>query len=233
MHSQDLSKHSALDHIEITDDTGEVLLHQRGTTQKAGFETGHPKMEGFVSIKDAETGEVILDKKNAIHYENMSHCIALTMSHQGYGHIHKLVFGNGASTVTGTGAISYFPPNTTGSEAGLYNMTYDAKVVDANSVLNSYPERNYVEVSHVENQTYTDLIVHCFLDYSEPNGQEAFDDSADNEGNFVFDEIGLVSYPKNGEGPGKLLTHCIFHPLQKSLNRSFEIKYTVRIYMSA
>jgi hypothetical protein len=234
MHSQDLSKHSALDHVEIIDDTGEVLLHQRGINQVASApEPAHPKIEGFVLIKDAETGEVILDKKNAIHYENMSHCIALTMSHQGYGHIHKLVFGNGASTVTGTGAISYFPPNTTGSEAGLYNMTYDAKVVDANSVLNSDPERNFVEVSHVENQTYTDLIIHCFLDYAEPSGQEAFDDSPDNEGNFVFDEIGLVSYPKNGEGPGKLLTHCIFHPLQKSLNRSFEIKYTVRIFMSA
>jgi hypothetical protein len=192
-----------------------------------------PKIEGFVLIKDAETGEVILNKKNAIHFENMSHAIALTLSHQGFGHIHKLVFGNGASTVTGTGAISYFPPNTTGSEAGLYNETYDAKIVDGNSSLNPDPARNYIEVSHVENQTYTDLIVHCLLDYAEPSGQEAFDDSVDNEGNFVFDEIGLVSYPKNGEGRGKLLTHCIFHPLQKSLNRSFEIKYTVRIYMSA
>lgn len=230
---QDLSKHSALDHLSITDDTGETLLNQRGTNQVASVpEQAHPKMEGFVKITDAETGEVILDKKNAIHYENMSNCIALTMSHQGYGHIHKLVFGNGASTVTGTGAISYFPPNTTGSEAALYNMTYDAKIVDANSLLNLDPTRNYVEVAHVENQTYTDLVVHCFLDFAEPQGQEAFDDSPDNETLFVFDEIGLVSYPLNGEGSGKLLTHCIFHPLQKSLNRSFEIKYTVRIYMT-
>ncbi len=191
-----------------------------------------PRFEGFVEIKDRETGEILLDKKNAVHFENMSHALALTMSHNGYGHIHKLVFGNGASTVTGTGAISYFPPNSTGSEAALYNMTYSDKIVDGNSLLNSDPDRNYIEVSHVENQTYTDLIVHCLLDYSEPNAQEAHDDSHDNEGIFVFDEIGLMSYPQNGTGTGLLLTHCIFHPLQKSLNRSFEIKYTVRIYMA-
>lgn len=231
MHN-DLSKHSALDHIEITDDTGEVLVDQRGTPPASTVVT-RPTMEGFVEIKDAETGEVILDKKNAIHFEHVSESIALTLSHQGYGHIHKLVFGNGASTVTGTGAISYFPPNITGAEADLYNATYTTKVVDGNSLLNGDPERNYVAVSHIQNQTYTDLIVHCFLDYSEPAGQESFDDAPDNEGLFVFDEIGLVSYPQNGEGPGKLLTHCIFHPLQKSLNRSFEIKYTIRIYMSS
>lgn len=231
---QDLSKHKALDFVEITDDEGSTLLRQRGNVKSTEQveELELPRFEGFVEIRDAETGEMILDKKNAIHYENMSHAIALTMTHSGYGHIHKLYFGNGASTVTGTGAISYFPPNTTGSDAMLYNPTYTEKVVDGNSVLNTDPARNYVQVSHIENQTYTDMIVHCFLDYSEPSGEESFDDATDNEGVFVFDEIGLVSYPANGEGDGMLLTHCIFHPIQKSLNRSFDIKYTIRIYMS-
>jgi hypothetical protein len=103
-------------------------------------ETHQPRIEGFVEIRDAETGEVVLSKKNAIHYENFSLSLALTLSHQGYGHIHKLLFGNGASTVTGTGAISYFPPNTTGSEATLYNTTYSDKVVDATSLLNNDPD---------------------------------------------------------------------------------------------
>lgn len=190
------------------------------------------KMEGRIEITDAETGEVILKKQNAIHYENMSYCMALVMSHQGYGHIDKLYFGNGASTVTGTGAISYFPPNNTGSEATLYNATYKSKIVDGNSQANPDPERNYIKVSHAENQTYTDLIVHCYLDFNEPSTQEAFDDARDNEGFFVFDEMGLVSYPEGGAGEGRLLTHCIFHPIQKSLNRAFEIKYYLRIYMA-
>lgn len=190
------------------------------------------KVEGFVLIKDADTGEVILDKKNAIHFENLSLSTALVLSHQGYGHIDKLYFGNGASTTTGTGAVSYFPANTNGGEATLYNATYTDKIVDGNSQLNPDPERNNIRVSHVDNQTYTDLIVSCLLDSNEPNGQEAFDDARDNEGFFVFDEMGLVSYPENGTGEGKLLTHCIFHPVQKSVNRVFEIKYTVRIYMA-
>ena len=234
MQPVDLSKHNAVDFLEISDDTGSTLLRTRGNVQstEAPDEAATPHFEGFVEIRDGETGEVILDKKNAIHYENMSKSIALTLSHAGYGHIHKLYFGNGASTVTGTGAISYFPPNTSGDDATLYNPTYTDKIVDGNSNLNPDPVRNFIEFSHVANQTYTDLIIHCFLDYNEPSGEDAFDDATDNEGMFVFDEIGLVSYPANGEGEGLLLTHCIFHPLQKSLNRSFDIKYTIRIYMS-
>jgi hypothetical protein len=65
------------------------------------------------------------------------------------------------------------------------------------------------------------------LDYGEPDGQEAFDNSVDMSGNFVFDELGLVSFSPSGTG--KLLTHVIFHPVQKSLNRLLQIDYTIRI----
>ena len=44
---------------------------------------------------------------------------------------------------------------------------------------------------------------------------------------FVFDELGLKSYDPNGTG--KLLTHVVFHPVQKSLNRLLQIDYTVRV----
>jgi hypothetical protein len=48
--------------------------------------------------------------------------------------------------------------------------------------------------------------------------------------NFVFDEIGLRSVSEDGvQGNGRLLTHVIFHPVQKSLNRLIQIAYTVRI----
>ena len=65
------------------------------------------------------------------------------------------------------------------------------------------------------------------LDYGDGPGQEAFDNTSNNKTNFVFDELGLVSYSKSGTG--KLLTHVIFHPVQKSLNRLIQIDYTVRI----
>jgi hypothetical protein len=68
------------------------------------------------------------------------------------------------------------------------------------------------------------------LDFGEPSGQQAFDTSSDTKGKFVFDEIGLRAYSEDGiEGNGMLLTHVIFHPVQKSLNRLIQIDYTVRI----
>ena len=43
----------------------------------------------------------------------------------------------------------------------------------------------------------------------------------------MFDELGLKSY--NPDGIGKLLTHVVFHPVQKSLNRLLQIDYTIRV----
>ena len=43
----------------------------------------------------------------------------------------------------------------------------------------------------------------------------------------LFDELGLKSYNPNGEG--KLLTHVVFHPVQKSLNRLLQVDYTIRV----
>jgi len=71
------------------------------------------------------------------------------------------------------------------------------------------------------------LFVTCLLDYGEPSGQQAFDNSTSTNDTFVFDELGLVSY--NPNGTGLLLTHVIFNPVQKSLNRLIQIDYTVRI----
>lgn len=188
------------------------------------------RIEGHVLIRDADTGEVLVDRKNSVHYENISEAIALSLINRSQGTIHEMVFGNGASTVSGTGAITYFPPNVTGQDARLYHETY-FKVINDQSPLNSDRERNYLRQQHTANMTYTDIVVTCFLDYGEPSGQEAFDDATTTEGSFVFDEIGLRSF-NTTPGAGKLLTHVVFHPVQKSLNRTIEIVYTLRIYMT-
>jgi hypothetical protein len=190
------------------------------------------RMVGHVLIRDQETGEVLLDKMNAIHHENMSEAMALALMNIEEGHIHEMVFGNGASTLSGTGAITYLNPNTVGADAQLYNQTY-RKIVDNRSPLMPEPERdtNHLEAKHVAGNVFTDIIVTCTLDYNEPDGQDAFDDTTDMESAFVFDELGLKAYDAT-ESAGKLLTHVIFHPIQKSLNRVIEIVYTLRIYMT-
>ena len=86
-----------------------------------------------------------------------------------------------------------------------------------------------MEPRHVTGTYYTDLLITCLLDFGEPNGQAAFDNSTDQNSDFVFDELGLRAYSLDGTGMGRLLTHVIFHPVQKSLNRMIQIDYTVRI----
>ena len=149
-----------------------------------------------------------------------------SLSNQGQGTIYEMVFGTGGTVVDPTGLITYLTPNTIGVNASLYNQTY-TKVVDQNVIANTDPIRNKMEIRHISGATYSDIIITCLLDYGEPLGQEAFDNSVDLSGNFVFDELGLRSY--NPDGSGKLLTHVVFHPVQKSLNRLLQIDYTIRI----
>jgi hypothetical protein len=135
-------------------------------------------------------------------------------------------FGTGGTVVDPTGLITYLTPNTIGVNSNLYNQTY-TKIVDQNSTLNLDPIRNKMEIRHISGATYSDILISCLLDYGEPIDQEAFDNSQDLSGNFVFDELGLKSYSPTGTG--KLLTHVIFHPVQKSLNRLLQIDYTIRV----
>ena len=189
------------------------------------------KIEGFIKVYDPNSGEVFVDKSNAINYENMSEALADTLSSRGYGEIYQMAFGNGGASVDETGVITYLPPNTTGQNASLYNQTY-VKIVDDTSVFNLDPTRNKMTVSHTSGKVYTDILVQCLLDYGEPAGQEAFDNSTQTTGTYVFDELGLLANygtDSNGMVITRLLTHVIFHPVQKSLNRQIQVDYTVRI----
>lgn len=195
--------------------------YNRKPDEKAGFH-----FEGHIKIWEPETGIVRIDKRNAIHYENMSVAMVNSIANRGQGTIYEMVFGTGGTTVDPTGLVTYLTPNTIGINSSLYNQTY-RKVVDQNAPENADPVRNKMEIRHISGATYSDVLITCLLDYSEPEGQEAFDNSQDMSGNFVFDELGLKSYNPNGEG--KLLTHVVFHPVQKSLNRLLQIDYTIRI----
>ena len=183
-------------------------------------------IQGHIKIHDPESDKVFVDKRNAIHYENMSVALAESVANQGQGFINSMSFGNGGTSVDPTGIITYLTPNSTGTNATLYNQTY-TKIVDDRSVSNLDPQRNKIETRHVNGTNYTDVLVTCLLDYGEPNGQDAVDGASASDSLYVFDELGLVSYSPSGTG--KLLTHVIFHPVQKSLNRLIQIDYTVRV----
>ena len=183
-------------------------------------------VQGHIKIHDPVSGEVLINKKNAIHYENMSISLAESLANAGQGFIYEMSFGNGGTNIDPTGVITYLTPNSTGTNASLYNQTF-TKVVDDRSINNNDPSRNKIETRHVSGTNYTDILVTCLLDYGEPDGQDAFDTATDDDALYVFDELGLRSYAP--DGTGRLMTHVIFHPVQKSLNRLIQIDYTVRV----
>ena len=183
-------------------------------------------IEGHIKIHDPVSGEIYIDKRNAIHYENMSIALAQSIANSGQGFVYEMAFGNGGTAVDPTGIITYLTPNSSGTNASLYNQTY-TKIVDDRSSNNTDPLRNYIETRHVTGTNYTDVFITCLLDYGEPSGQLAYDNTNNNESAYVFDELGLKSYSTTGNS--LLLTHVVFHPVQKSLNRLIQVDYTVRI----
>jgi len=183
-------------------------------------------IEGHIKIYDPVSQEIFINKRNAIHYENISLALAESLADSGNGFVYQMSFGNGGTSIDPTGIITYLTPNTSGTNASLYNQTYN-KVINQNSSNNLDPTRNFIETRHTTGTNYTDLFVTCLLDYGEPSGQNAYDVESNGQSAFVFDELGLKSYSKTGQS--LLLTHVIFHPVLKSLNRLIQVDYTVRI----
>jgi hypothetical protein len=187
-------------------------------------------VSGHILIRDKETGEELVNKRNAIHYGNLGALIAAGLQNQSNKIIHFMAFGNGGSSVDSSGTVLYKAPNTSESTeptASLFNETF-SKVVSSTSS-NNDTANNKIELTSGTN--YTDLKITCTLGLSEPSGQENFDTATNQNSNFIFDELGLKGFATSSNN-AELLTHVIFHPVQKSLNRVIEIVYTVRIQLS-
>jgi hypothetical protein len=185
------------------------------------------KITGHVVIRDRETQAVLVDTHNDINYETFSIMLAQGASHSAEGYINEMVFGNGGAVVSPVGAVTYLPPNTQGQGASLYNQTYN-KVINSNSNLNTDPTRNNITVLHTPGALYSDIQITCTLGLSEPASQSAFDNATDFSGAYVFNELGLRTRAA-AVNQGNLITHVIFNPIQKSLNREIEVVYTLRI----
>ena len=195
--------------------------------EKKPDERGGIYLQGHLKIFDPESEEVFVDKRNAIHYENFSVCLAQNAANKGSSFITEMHFGNGGTTVDPTGVITYLPTNTNVQNADLYSPTY-YKIVDNTNAANTDPLNNKMSINHTPGLKYTDILVTCLLDYGEPAGQQAFDNSTNFNGEYVFDELGLKTW-QGSPSQLSLVTHVIFHPVQKSLNRQIQIDYTLRI----
>jgi hypothetical protein len=202
------------------------------------------RVNGHVLIKDAQTGEVLLDKKNAVHNQNMATAIARGLSHSDYSlatgnhQIFVLAMGNGGTSVDGMGNITYLPPNITGVTARLYNQTY-YDVVDSGSPLNV--NGNSVTYQNSNTDTSSIVIVTMNIPAGLPTGEDASDSPPDPNPNsqFAFDELGLFTYGSSGSfsytavpSDSLLMTHIIFSPILKTANRELVITYTLTVSVS-
>ena len=183
-------------------------------------------IEGHIKIWDPESGEVLVRRRNAINFENMSIAIASLLANEagntGTHSIATMRFGNGGTTIDGLGTVTYKATNTNSSSGALYNQTFSQAVDEAvtGSALNG------TEVNHTAPNTFSDVITTCTLDFDSVTGEDATDTATNMNGTYVFDELAIYS------GNNDLLTHVIFHPVQKSANRKIQVIYTLRIRSS-
>ena len=151
--------------------------------------------------------------------------IAKALTNSADSYIHFMAFGNGATSVDAAGKVIYKAPRVSEAfenSATLYSRTFQ-KVISNNTTTD--------KIEIIPGTSYTDLKITCTLGYNEPSAQDTFDTSTTNDGLYVFDELALLSYATDPTN-STMLTHVIFHPVQKSANRTIEIIYTVRVQLN-
>lgn len=114
--------------MELENNNIDETIVKQELEEKRPNENGQVAISGHIKIFDPNSGEVIVDKRNAIHYENISEALANSLANKNIGQIYSMAFGNGGSSVDPTGVITYLPPNTTGQNANLYNPTYSKRL---------------------------------------------------------------------------------------------------------
>lgn len=176
-------------------------------------------------ITDKLNPITVLNKTNAIHNGNMVFCMAKQMIGQDSTNTHAIgwfAFGDGGSFVQQTGQITYRPTNTINTRnelADLYSRVYQKKIDDEGFTMQVSPI--------VYPKAIADININLILQAGEPFGQLPMDNAVEFSDRFVFDEIGLFSNAEDIQD-SYMLTHVVFHPIQKSLNRVLEIDYTIR-----
>lgn len=190
-------------------------------------DNGNFNIRGFVEIYDItdEDNPKELLKQNAIHDGNMVYHIAKAMIGQDSGNTSAIgwfALGDGGSEISNTGTITYRPTNTSKARneaADLYQRVFQKNIQDVGYTM-EVPTTLYPNA-------IADIKIDFILNQGEPFGELPMDNAVEFSDKFVFDEIGLFSNASD-INDSYLLTHIVFHPIQKSLNRVLNVKYTIR-----
>ena len=213
---------------------------------------------GTLKIFEKETGEVLVQKRNAIHPGNMAYVIASALAGSATSvnsdgaapYINWMAFGNGGSSSTTT--LAYRSPRVfsvydqlpiTSSNSTLYAKTYQQ--ITTNSVY--FPGQDMGDGEIVpDNTAKINFVVEMDRDAYESMQQQIdpqivtpeTDSSTDSNSTtaFTIDEIGLLSGVTNDgelvEDKTLMMTHVTFHPVLLSANRTIVIDYTITIQIN-
>jgi hypothetical protein len=200
--------------------------------------TGHLRILEYTDHETYEkrlVNRVLLNRRNAVHKENAVNLIVNAMTNRANCTINQMWFGNGGTTLSDTGVITFKTPNVTG-DANLYSPVYFQMVDDT---LGAQPG-NQMAVRHISNSFFTDMEIRCLIDANQPFGQLPDDmvqplflkttnapGSPPPTTQFYFDEIGLKL------ADGTLITHVIFVPILKTASSLIEVVYTLRMAIIA
>ena len=203
---------------------------------------------GTLKIYDKDSGEVLVQKKNAIHPGNMAYVLASAMAGKPTSvnssgdapHINWMQFGKGGSVSTTT--LSYKSPRVnstydelavTASNSSLYTPTYEQETV--NTV--SFPGQNIGGVLVPNNTAKVNFSVNISHSaYATAVGGSIPANDSVVAPDYTFDEIGLLAGITDSGALDRtktlMLTHVTFHPVLLSANRTIVIDYTVTIQIS-
>jgi hypothetical protein len=99
------------------------------------------EITGHVLIKD-DLGNILVNKKNAVHPQNMARVFARALSNENNYYINRMAFGNGGTTTNAAYVITYNPPNDGQPpdpntwDSRLYHETYSEIVNEGQDTLN-------------------------------------------------------------------------------------------------
>jgi len=207
---------------------------------------------GTLKIYDKDSGEILVQKKNAIHPGNMAYVLASALANKPTSvnasgsapSINWMAFGNGGSVSTTT--LSYRSPRIsstydqlpiTSSGSSLYVPKYEQETI--NTVY--YPGQDMSGKTVPNNTAKVNFSVNLtHADYATAVGETipSSDSSTDvtSVKAFTIDEIGLLSGVTYSDSLDKtktlMLTHVTFHPVLLAANRTIVIDYTVTIQIS-
>jgi hypothetical protein len=158
-------------------------------------------VEGRCIISD-DLGNIILDKKNAIHPSNLSRIFSRALAKEKNSFVHRVSIGNGGTFVDPANNIKYKTPNISNYKTKLYNETY-SQILDGT---------NNSTIVSTELASYSKTVVTIYLNKNEPSNEYLTQSySIPTESSYTFDEIALFSSGVSDDSPTSGYQSAVFN----------------------